>query len=289
MNQKMIKIRWVTTTTFEVVLPSGKVILFDPWVGGETEEFMGPGRTHDIETKLEDITGADWMFISHAHFDHCADVSNINKRFMEGTNGGRIFLPALSAYAIAKHYDIPFRDVLPVYPYEEFDFDEFKIKALPCRHRGDAIPPSETRKRSIERGQTEEMMELGDIGNLDEIDWAVTIKECNLRFMVLAGGLYHFNNTPNYCKEFNPLFVTRQVSNIIAKDPETYAKYCHMFHAPFVFPSHHDLGIYKDYKEYTGLFDAANKILEEQGSITRIINTDRGKWYEIGAYINKLD
>ena len=285
MLNKGIRIRWVTTTTFEVVLPSGKVILFDPWVGNETEEFMGPGRKHEIETKLEDISGADWIFISHAHFDHCADVTTINRRFMEGTNGGRIFMPALSAYKLALHYDVPFRDILPVYPNETFDFDEFTITALPCRHRGDPVAPSESRRKALERGQTEEMADLGDIGNLDEIDWAVTIKENNIRFMVLAGGLYHFNNTPEFCRTFNPMFVTRQVSNIIAKDPQTYAKYCHMFHAPFVFPSHHDLGIYKSYKEYAPFFKAVNEELEKMGSITRVLDTERGKWYEIGGYL----
>ena len=34
MQVKGIKIRWITTTTFEVVLPNGKVAIFDPWLGG---------------------------------------------------------------------------------------------------------------------------------------------------------------------------------------------------------------------------------------------------------------
>ncbi len=278
-----IGIKWIATTTFEIRLPSGRIILFDPWLGRD-----GKIKDDVLETTIDDIDGADWMFISHSHGDHCAAVQQINEKFMEGTNGGRIYMPALSAYNIAKKYDVPFRDVLPVYPYETFDFDEFTITALPCRHRGDPTPPSEGHKMMAQRGVTDELdIQLGDIGNLDELDWAVTLKEDNIRFMVLGGGLYHFNNTPNFCKKFNPLFVTRQISNILAKDPVTFAKYCDMYHAPFVFPSHHDLGIYPTYKDYTPFIEQVNEELRKMGSGTVLVNTERGRWYEIGAYLKE--
>ena len=285
-TSKSIKIRWITITCFEVVLPSGKVILFDPWLR-ITDAEKGPHDTDGIETTLDDLTGADWMFISHAHFDHVADVQLVNEKFMAGTNGGRIFLPALSAYKLAQRYDIPYRDILPVYPHETFDFDEFTITALPCRHRGDPVTPSATAEARRKRGSTEEEIFLGAIGNLDEIDWAVTIKDCNLRFMVLGGGLYHFNNTPNFCREFNPLFVTRQVSHILCDDPHKYAEYCAMYHAPFVFPSHHE-GLWPE-NNYQPFVDSVNEILKEMGSNVQVINQERGKWYEIGAYLEKLD
>ena len=37
----------------------------------------------NIETRLEDITGADYMFVSHAYGDHCAATQIINERFAE--------------------------------------------------------------------------------------------------------------------------------------------------------------------------------------------------------------
>ena len=280
-----IRIRWITVTCFEVQLPSGKTILFDPWIGTGCAD--NNYRERNLEVGLDDLSGADWMFISHAHFDHCEDVQLINAKFMEGTNGGRIFLPALSAYAIAQRYDIPYRDILPVYPWETFDFDEFTITALPCRHRGDPIPPSKERARDLEWGLNEIECFTHDIGNLDELDWAVTIKENNMRFMVMGGGLYHFNNTPEYAKKFGPLFVTRQVSHILCDDPQVYAKYVAAYHAPFVFPSHHE-GLWPG-NDYQPFVDAVNKILKEMGSGVTVLNQERGKWYEIGAYLEQVD
>lgn len=283
MQTTSIKIRWIGTTTFEVVLPNGKVALFDPWLGVDPVIGLDMG----LETKLEDITGADYMFISHAHGDHCAATQVINERFMEGTNGGRIFLPGVSSLKLARKYQIPFRDIVPVFPNETFELDGMSITALPCRHRGDPISPNQDHEKMRRRNPdiSDEDLDLMDWGNLEEIDWAVSVKDLNFRFMVLGGGLYHFQNTPRFCDNFQPTLVIRQVSNILAKDPVTYAKMCDSYHASFVFPSHHDLGIHKSYKEYSPFFAQVNEELEKMGSRTRLIDIERGKWYTLGSFI----
>ncbi len=279
---KGLKMRWITTTTFEIVLPNGKVAIFDPWLGKDP----GMPKQFELETTLDDITGADYMFVSHAHGDHVAAVQQINKRFCEGTSGGRIFLPGLSAHAIACKYEIPFRDVVPVFPGETYDLDDMIVTALRCRHRGDDISPLVSRQKSIDMGKSAEDIFLGEIGNIDELDWAVTIKENNFRFMLLGGGVYHFDNSNKFCEQFNPMFVTRQISNILAKNPVLFAQYCHRYHAPYVFPSHHDLGIYESYKDYAPFIKEVNAELEKMGSITRVIDTERGKWYNIDVNID---
>ena len=70
MNSSGIKIRWITTTCFEIVLPNGKVIVLDPWVGKEHP--MHPGVSVDTGFSVDDFTGADYIFRSYSGSDGAA-------------------------------------------------------------------------------------------------------------------------------------------------------------------------------------------------------------------------
>ena len=66
-----IKLRWLGWACFEIVLPSGKVLLTDP--------FIDYSNTAPI--KSSELTGADYIALTHTHFDHCTDVGTIVKKF----------------------------------------------------------------------------------------------------------------------------------------------------------------------------------------------------------------
>ncbi len=283
-----VKIRWITTTCFEIKLPSGKTIIFDPWTGGEDPAM--PGFTMDTGFTVDDFEGADYIFLSHTHGDHILDVKELLQKKQTDPCGGHVFVPALSAKIFSDVYDVPLVNLIPVYPYETFDLDEITATPLPCRHFGDKginvlQTPSEHIAAAKARGRDpfSQQAQCMLMGNLEESDWAITIKENNLRFMVLGGRVYRFNNIYKYADEFHPDFVIRQVS--LGQTPEDYAEMVAKYHTQIVWPSHHDShdlvkasGL--SYEEY---FGRVNAKLAEMGSPCHVVNIKPTKWYNIGV------
>lgn len=291
MKAQAIKIRWITTCCFEVVLPNGKVLLFDPWTG-KSEGYP----KFQVETGLtpEDFTGADYVFLTHAHFDHVDDAACAVKKLCKDTYGGHIYAPALSAKLIADMYDIPYREIIPVFPNESFETDDLIIDIYPCRHFGDqGAPigpcPSTNARRAAEKGQTEWQTLSGALGSLEEIDIGITIKENNFRFMMLGGRIYKFHNVYKRCETFHPNFVICQLSPGFS--PEDYADICHRYHAPLVFPSHHDSHNLEKARgtTYEAYFSAVNQRLREMHSATQVVHIVPDRWYSVGSYCDLTD
>lgn len=289
LKNNSIKIRWITTVSFEIVLPNGKVILLDPWTG------YSPSHPKcDMKTgfTVDDFTGADYIFLSHTHFDHIDDARAVSDKFKPDTYGGRIFVPALSSYVFAQHYDIPYREIIPILPNESFDLDDITVDVLRCRHFGDkSVPigprPSQSMEKILDmKSQEEDPQEkfMNAMGSLEEVDLAITVKENNFRILVLGGKIYKFNNIYKYCETFNPDLVIRQASPGFT--PKDYADILAKYHAPLVIPSHHDL---HDVSKASGLsfeeyFCKVNEELEAMKSCTRVKYLEPCKWYYIGSF-----
>lgn len=291
MNKSGIQIRWITTCCFEVVLPNGKVIVFDPWDGSVPEGSRMPAE--DTGFTKDEFTGADYIFLSHSHGDHIWDAKYILEKYRKDTYGGQVFMPALSAKIMCDQLDIAYRDAVPMFPGETLDLDDIIVTCHKCRHYGDAgspkgTQPSVARKRLLETGGDPDEAFMSNMGSIEEMDLSVTVKENNFRFMVLGGRIYRFYNIYDYCKTFNPEFVIRQVSPGFA--PADYAEIVEKYHAPIVFPSHHDSHKLEQkrnttYEEY---FGEVNRILQEKDSCTRVVNIERLKWYHIGTTISEV-
>ncbi len=66
----MLEITWLGHGTFQFRLPSGEVILMDPWTDGNPSYPSGHSFDH-----------IDSMLITHGHFDHIHDAVPLAKRF----------------------------------------------------------------------------------------------------------------------------------------------------------------------------------------------------------------
>src|SRR4030067_14227 len=60
-----VKIRWFGHSGFSLQDPSGKTILIDPWFQGNPTAPSGP----------EEVRKADFLLLTHDHFDHAADAA----------------------------------------------------------------------------------------------------------------------------------------------------------------------------------------------------------------------
>ena len=68
-----MEITWLGHGTFQMVLPGGETLIFDPWINGNPCIPAG----HEIKR-------CDAIFVSHGHFDHIHDaVSLANARILK--------------------------------------------------------------------------------------------------------------------------------------------------------------------------------------------------------------
>src|SRR5215470_12096434 len=67
-----VVIRWLGNANFEFAY-KGKVYLFDAY-------FDRTPRSHNLGFKAADVTKAEAIFVSHAHFDHISDVGRVARQ-----------------------------------------------------------------------------------------------------------------------------------------------------------------------------------------------------------------
>ncbi len=65
-----VKIRWFGHSGFSIQDPSGKTVLVDPWFQGNPSAPHGP----------EGLPEAEFLLLTHDHFDHASDAVEVAKR-----------------------------------------------------------------------------------------------------------------------------------------------------------------------------------------------------------------
>ncbi len=65
-----ISLKWLSHAGFIITSPGGKVIIIDPWIVDNPL----------CSIKLEDISSADMVLVTHDHFDHIGNAADIVKK-----------------------------------------------------------------------------------------------------------------------------------------------------------------------------------------------------------------
>ena len=68
---KPLRMRWLGTACFEIVLPNGKTLVIDPFVD---DAVSAPITSDQFE-------GCDYLFLTHGHYDHILDAGKLAARF----------------------------------------------------------------------------------------------------------------------------------------------------------------------------------------------------------------
>ncbi len=66
---------WHGHAAFEITIPSGKILLIDPWLNNP----MNP-HVKEKQDPIEHIAKADYILVTHGHFDHVGDAVAIAKK-----------------------------------------------------------------------------------------------------------------------------------------------------------------------------------------------------------------
>ncbi|MGZ5805344.1 MAG: MBL fold metallo-hydrolase, partial [Xanthobacteraceae bacterium] len=115
-----VVIRWLGNANFEFAY-AGKVYLFDAY-------FDRTPRSHDIGFKVADITKAEAIFISHAHFDHISDVGPVAKQ-----TGAPVVGAPITA-EIAKKLGVPEAQIVVAKGGETMRFGDATVEIALAQH-----------------------------------------------------------------------------------------------------------------------------------------------------------
>jgi L-ascorbate metabolism protein UlaG (beta-lactamase superfamily) len=115
-----VVMRWLGNANFEFAY-KGKVYLFDAY-------FDRTPRSHDIGFKAADVSKAEAIFISHAHFDHISDVGPVAKQ-----TGAPVVGAPLTA-EVAKKLGAPEQQIVVAKGGETMHFGDATVEIALAQH-----------------------------------------------------------------------------------------------------------------------------------------------------------
>lgn len=264
---------------FEIILPNGKVILIDPFF---TDEF---DKVHTVE----DVTGADYVILTHSHFDHDRELGYFVQKF-----NPLVFCGALSAEAVLKYHQIPYDNIVPVFPGQTFTLEDFTLEFWAAKHN-----PSGG-KTFQEFPQTTKNYGYGDdsharcdqLGSLESLDFLLTTN--NNFSIAMVSGRTLWNEPIEMCRRKHPNLLLRQAG--VRRDGDRIsgqqvpaaelAELLVKYRAQITFPFHHEVILRRWGQEKTDAYFqevAAEVSKRSPGSV--FVNPKPWHWYEIGMSI----
>lgn len=266
-----LQIRYINYCCYEIILPNGKEIVIDPCIDFRNESTF----------KRSDFKGADYILLSHTHYDHTMDLGYLAQKF-----NSKVFVGAMSCTSLLDYFDIDFDHVYPVTPGEVFEMEDFTLQVFRSKHTFMNQKDNVVSKR-IQKplGEFPEGHKMADIyGSLEYMDYLITTKE-NLRIFINGGGpnKFFYHNIEQTMKDHSPNIVFRQTSSKYT--PEEFAHVVGGFHPQLVLPLHQDGIERKTDMTVQQWVDRVNAELDRMHSSTKMLNPEKYTWYKIGMQI----
>ena len=276
-----IQYRWFTENCHEIVLPSGRVLLIDP-IFPESPE--GKNGSFYSGCKVDDLQRVDYVFISHTHGDHTAQLREVCEKF-----NPYILIHQASITTLAKALDLRVRKIIPLTDFQEYDFGDFKFTPYPGTHVatiGDkpfkaAVESAIESFGRFENSYEEDAMAFGSCFNTNfwlEVPGGIRIAFIQGIYTELTKQIFYRKN---------PTLVIRQLSRIDLF-PEIYDQLLECVEDTqtglFAFMCHH----HKE-KDPVKTAGEMNADLEKAGIATRVFVPTAGKWIHLCSSIEFSD
>lgn len=263
---------------FEIKLPSGKTVFIDPCLTyyrpdkSYTGEFPG-GFTR------ENVEGADYIVLTHSHWDHDLDVGYLAEKFH-----AQVFCSAACAEEVLKYHHLRYDDVIPLYPNSRYTLEDFTLETYQGKHNPMGARRWEEDCQIAAKVGVTDHSRCDQIGNLDSLDVLLTT---NTNFsLLMTGGRVVWNDIFDVCRDKRPNLLLRQAGmreNGEQVPPERLAALLVRYGAQLIFPFHHEVILNKYGKEWTDAYFAA--VGEEVARLApgmTFVNPQAWKWYDIG-------
>ncbi len=284
-----VKLRWLNTAGFEIVLPSGAHLLTDPWLDS-SDVYPFP---------LDRIERADYILLSHIHFDHAQDVGRLLEKFPKA----RLFVGDLSTDALCQWQHVSLTNVYRVRSGEEYIFDDVKLNVYAGRHTENAKGAYRPATFAEEASSLDSLS--GWWGSLELHNYLITTGD-GTRILIWAG-----QTTPDQKYRFQGLKPDIAVMHLSPKqDPAAFADMVKAMGAQVVIPHHYDMTehLFASHPElielmlppaakesclvdgkfstaaFVGSFDRA---LKAQVPYADMLELEHHKWYRFGLAVEK--
>jgi L-ascorbate metabolism protein UlaG (beta-lactamase superfamily) len=260
-----IKLRWLGWACFEIVLPSGKVLLTDP--------FIDYSNTAPI--KSSELTEADYIALTHTHFDHCTDVGAVVEKFHS-----KVICSSSIAVPLAEFFGIRWTNLIRVRAGDVIKFDDLQVEVVRAEHiymniaKADELnavypPPMNKMMPALIHAGLHQM----PVRSMEMINFLFQTSD-NLRLLVF-GGVTSENQKYEIAKT-HPNIAFFQTGS-----PEVVADFAALSGAELVIPYHHDTIPAKTHENAQAL--AAQLAMKSKASF---LDIQHGKWYEIGVKVS---
>lgn len=280
--QSGCSLRWLNNAGFEIILPGGAHLLVDPWLD----------KAEIFPVAVDSLERADYVLLTHIHFDHGDSIGDIQKRF---TNA-RILVGDLSASPLCELQHLNVEKLYRVRGGETYEFADVKIEAISGRHtesrtggyymEGDKVKPDGTLDLAMW------------YGSLEMLNYRITAAD-GTRIMVWGGMTTdeQINRMKHYKdNEIAVMHVSPKQST------EMFTEQVNAINAKVVIPHHYDLWDVL-FKGHTGkdtplpieqmneeyILGMIRKSIEEHCPYATFFIPEHHKWYRFGLAAEKIE
>ena len=239
MNKKYgFSIKWLAVTSFEMRF-NNLTVVTDPYI----TECVGTDVT------WENVENCDIICLGHAHWDHITDIPRLIEKFQP-----KLLCGDQTAMPLAKWLNYTPSLIYPMYPDNELDFGDVKIRALYGRHTNLGQGFNDLCKR-IEGNELcskdPGIASLQAIGSLEYRNFLFTLPNGT---KILLWGNDPTIEQINLCKEIKPdIAIVQRSSN--REQMKEKAKFVAEIGCKILIPHHHDFrgvddaSVVEDFKE----------------------------------------
>lgn len=281
-----VRFRWLGYVCFEFVLPSGKVLVVDPYID----------YSPTAPIKCSEVTGADYIALTHGHYDHITDVGSLLQKFHS-----KVLCSREIAEPLSRVFNIDLGDLIRVSAGDRVEFGDLHIEVKRGQHIN-LLPPMrqayarlvgreadsawtfkeiqkgiETALNHVQKPETAAMLEKLDLAGVtggEQLNFLFQ-SEDNLRLFFYSSGPE--DHLRPVVAEARPQVLFIQLGGT---DLEKMADVAVISGAELVIPTHHDgNGIESSRRladKFAGLLAKKTK--------ARFLNIEHGKWYEISTH-----
>jgi hypothetical protein len=288
MKTPSIKMRTFGTGQFhEFVLPNGKVLLIDPFWGFPGDDgYYGDGLWGHSPNE---ITGADYIILTHTHLDHDTALKQYADRY-----DAKVIAPAMSAQSVLRFHDLCCDNIFFAFPNTKFEFEDLTVEVFMAKHCNLGMRYDPNVDISARHGIVGHK-DCDDWGSIESYDYLITTKE---GFQILlANGRDLYQSTIHASQAACPDLLIRQAEVKYETgenkgkmySPEDYAKLIVKFRASLSIPTHYD-SVCKKYGGKEWLDNYYNQVAEEVQKLApgcRFFFPEVWKWYTLGLDISE--
>ncbi len=276
-NSTALKFRWINGQCFEFKLNNGVTLLTDPWFHVEGNEPMlsemcPPGFT------LDDIEGADYVFLNHTHGDHTANLEEVVEKFHSTviTHSGNVL-------ELMKVNNIPVTDMYPVDYEGTYYFDGFILETHHATHHRQ---PNNLDK-GLARHQGDKKALSNAMGGTFNMNFVLTTQQ-GMRIAFIGGNDDGMIERLQGVNKPNIIIRNKMASSRVKEGvAENFAAWFMAADTQILVPMHYETWLTKDPEFAQKMITDMNRIMEENGKVGRVAPMVRGRWYTLDLAINE--